>query len=163
VITSLPGLVNAHMHSPYGPWTRGITRSRPFELWMADIMAREDNPLSAEEVEACALLSGLENLAVGNTALIDQHFGPQSLDGIHAAARAYETLGLRAWVFVTLSDLPYICFTREAYARYPMPSPSARCPRICSRSKRPRCTMRSSFTAPHRLSVPGMERGSRWG
>jgi cytosine/adenosine deaminase-related metal-dependent hydrolase len=128
VISTLPGLVNAHLHSPYGPWTRGVTRSRPFELWMADIMAREDVPLDAKEVAACALLTGLENLAVGNTALVDQHFGPQSVDGIHAAAHAYETLGLRAWVFVTLSDLPYICFTREAYDRYPHAIPERALP-----------------------------------
>jgi cytosine/adenosine deaminase-related metal-dependent hydrolase len=41
LLTTLPGLINAHMHSPYGPWVRGVTRSRPFEMWMGDIMARE--------------------------------------------------------------------------------------------------------------------------
>lgn len=115
LLETLPGLVNAHTHSPYGPYCRGLTRSAPFEVWMADIMARETRPLTPAEVEACALVTGLENLAAGNTALIDQHFGPQSEAAIHGAARAYERLGLRAWVFVTLSDLPYIAYTREAY------------------------------------------------
>ncbi|MBL8056773.1 MAG: amidohydrolase family protein [Anaerolineales bacterium] len=115
LLETLPGLVNAHTHSPYGPYCRGLTRSAPFEVWMADIMAREARALTPAEVEACALVTGLENLAAGNTALIDQHFGPQSQTAIHGAAQAYETLGLRAWVFVTLSDLPYIAYTREAY------------------------------------------------
>ena len=119
LLTTLPGLVNAHLHSPYGPWVRGVTRSRPFEMWMGDIMAREESALTADEVEACAYVTGLENLALGNTALIDQHFGPQTPEAIHRAARAYEALGLRAWVFVTLSDLPYMAFTKEAYPRYP--------------------------------------------
>lgn len=119
LLTTLPGLINAHLHSPYGPWVRGVTRSRPFEMWMGDIMAREEAPLTPNEIEACAYVTGLENLAMGNTALIDQHFGPQTQDAIHCAARAYEALGLRAWVFVTLSDLPYMVFTKEAYPRYP--------------------------------------------
>ncbi len=119
LLTHLPGLINAHLHSPYGPWVRGVTRSRPFEMWMGDIMAREEAALTAAEIEACAYVTGLENLAMGNTALIDQHFGPQTPEAIHRAARAYETLGLRAWVFVTLSDLPYMAFTCEAYPRYP--------------------------------------------
>jgi cytosine/adenosine deaminase-related metal-dependent hydrolase len=88
-------------------------------MWMGDIMAREDAASTPDEIEACAYVTGLENLAAGNTALIDQHFGPQTQDAIHRAARAYEALGLRAWVFVTLSDLPYMAFTREAYPRYP--------------------------------------------
>ena len=128
LLTTLPGLVNAHMHSPYGPWVRGITRSRPFEMWMGDIMAREDAPPNPQEIEACAYVTGLENLAAGNTALIDQHFGPQTKEAIHCAARAYETLGLRAWVFVTLSDLPYMAYTQEAYPRYPKALPERALP-----------------------------------
>ncbi|MBP7693517.1 MAG: amidohydrolase family protein [Anaerolineales bacterium] len=119
LLDSLPGLVNAHTHSPYGPYCRGLTRSAPFEVWMADIMARETRPLTPAEVEAGALLTGLENLAAGNTALMDQHFGPQDREALHRAAQAYEDLGLRAWIFVTLSDLPYLAYTREAYPRFP--------------------------------------------
>jgi len=90
LVTTLPSLVNAHLHSPYGPWVRGVTRSRPFELWMGDIMAREDEPPTIEQMEACAYVTGLENLAMGNTMLIDQHFGPQTPEHIYRAARAYE-------------------------------------------------------------------------
>ena len=127
-IELLPGLVNAHLHSPYGPYSRGVTRSRPFEIWMGDIMAREDRPLTVEEVEACALVTGLENLSVGNTALMDQHFGIQSQEHMVAAARAYEALGLRAWIFFSLSDLPYLCYTREAFPNYPKAIPTADLP-----------------------------------
>jgi len=137
LVTTLPSLVNAHLHSPYGPWVRGVTRSRPFELWMGDIMAREDEPLTIEQMEACAYVTGLENLAMGNTMLIDQHFGPQTPEHIYRAARAYEALGLRAWVFVTLSDLPYIAFTKEAYPRYPKALPESELPEDLVAFQRP--------------------------
>ncbi|MBI3362075.1 MAG: amidohydrolase family protein, partial [Chloroflexi bacterium] len=102
--------------------------SRPFEAWMGDIMAREDRPATPQEIAACALVTGLENLSAGNTALVDQYFGTQTKEHVHALAGAYEALGLRAWVFVTVSDLPYLCFTKESFPRYPGAIPLAELP-----------------------------------
>ena len=128
MLTILPGLVNAHLHGPYGPQYRGLTRSRPFEAWMADVMARESRPPTPDELHACALVTGLENLSAGNTALVDQYFGTQTIEHVGALARGYDELGLRAWVFVTVSDLPFIAYTREAFPRYPKAIPTASLP-----------------------------------
>lgn len=119
LLSTLPGLVNAHLHSPYGPQYRGVTRTRPFESWMADVMAREADPSSPETVAACALVTGLENLSAGTTALMDQYFGPPTRAHLHGLARSYEDLGLRAWVFPSLGDLPYLWYTSEAFPRFP--------------------------------------------
>ena len=128
LLSSLPGLVNAHLHSPYGPQYRGVTRSRPFEAWMGDVMAREARPATPEEVGACALVTGLENLSMGNTALLDQYFGPPTKEHLYAIAQAYEDLGLRAWVFPSLGDLPSVCYTREGFPRYPKAVPASALP-----------------------------------
>lgn len=95
---------------------------------MGDVMARATRPQTPEEVGACALVTGLENVSAGNTALIDQYFGPQTKEHVYAAAHAYEELGLRVWVFPTLSNLPYLCYTREAFPRYPKAIPAASLP-----------------------------------
>lgn len=126
LLTTLPGLVNAHLHDPNARY-QGVTRSRPFEMWFADRMARQEGQPTPEETEACALVTGLENLAAGNTAIIDHYIGPQSKEHVYRVARAYEALGLRAWVFVDVSDLPRI-YTKEAFPRYPKAIPTAELP-----------------------------------
>lgn len=125
---TLPGLVNAHVHSPYGPQCTGVTRSRPFEAWMIDIMIRQDRRHSPEEAAACALVTGLENLAAGNTALIDQCSILQTPEHAYSIASAYEVLGLRAWVFVNVSDLPSVIYTDEFFPDYPGAMPAATLP-----------------------------------
>jgi 5-methylthioadenosine/S-adenosylhomocysteine deaminase len=128
LLKTLPGLVNAHLHSPYGPQYRGVTRSRPFEAWMGDVMARETRPATPDEVGACALVTGLENLATGSTALVDQYFGLPTAAHIYAIAQAYEDLGLRAWVFTSLGDLPYLHYTREGFPHYADAIPASAVP-----------------------------------
>ena len=128
LLKTFPGMVNAHLHSPYGPQCRGVTRSRPFEAWMVDIMARETHPATPDEVSVCALVNGLENLSVGNTALMDQYFGPTTSAHLYAAAQAYVDLGLRAWVFPSLGDLPDVTYTREGYPNFPGAIPAAQLP-----------------------------------
>jgi 5-methylthioadenosine/S-adenosylhomocysteine deaminase len=128
LLKTLPGLVNAHLHSPYGPQYRGVTRSRPFEAWMGDVMARETRPAAPQEVGACALVTGLENLETGSTALMDQYFGPPTAAHLYAVAQAYEDLGLRAWVFTSLGDLPYLHYTREGFPHYADAIPASAVP-----------------------------------
>lgn len=127
LITTLPGFVNAHLHSPSAPW-KGITRSQPFEAWFVDRSARATGLLTPEEAAACALVTGLENLAAGNTAIIDHVIGLRTREHIYAIAHAYEALGLYAWVFVDISDLPSLCYTSEVYPRYPKAIPMADLP-----------------------------------
>jgi cytosine/adenosine deaminase-related metal-dependent hydrolase len=95
---------------------------------MVDIMARQEGRHTPEEAAACALMTGLQNLAAGNTALIDQCSLPQTRAHIYAVAQAYEDLGLRAWVFPNLSDLPSVVYTREAFPDYPDSIPTSALP-----------------------------------
>lgn len=53
----LPGLVNAHTHSPVAP-LKGLTRSRPFEAWFMERPARQVGQPSPERLAACALVTG---------------------------------------------------------------------------------------------------------
>jgi 5-methylthioadenosine/S-adenosylhomocysteine deaminase len=122
---TLPGLVNAHTHSPLAP-LKGLTRSRPFEQWFMERPVRQGGaPPSPEMLAACALAGGLENLACGNTAIIDHVNVPQTKEHVYAIANAYEALGIRAWVLVDATDLPRTCYTTEAYPRYPKAIPTA--------------------------------------
>ncbi len=113
----LPTFVNAHTHSAVAQY-KGLTRSRPFEAWFVERAARQAKPPTPEELAACALVTGLENLAAGNSGIIDHVNAPQTKEHIYAIAEAYEVLGLRAWVLVDATDLPRLCYTREAYPRY---------------------------------------------
>ncbi len=136
LLTSLPGLVNAHLHSPNPPY-KGVTRSRPFEMWLADRDGRHGGPLTPQQLKSCALITGLENLSSGNTAIVDHVIGYQTKEHIYAVAEAYEALGLRAWVFVEASDLPRLCYTKEAYPRYPKAVPAGELPEDMQKALQP--------------------------
>lgn len=117
LVRRLPGLINGHIHGTYGPQFRGIKGSSPFELSGINLMAREDHPPTASEYGACALVTGLENLLFGNTAVIDHYYGPLTAEHVYAVASAYEDVGVRAWVLLELTDLPWLCYTKEAYPK----------------------------------------------
>jgi cytosine/adenosine deaminase-related metal-dependent hydrolase len=118
LVHQLPGLINAHVHGTYGPQYRGVKASAPFDLAGVDLMARETHEPLPGEFFACALVTGYENLRAGNTAIIDHYYGPLTRAHIRAVATAYEQIGIRAWVLVELTDLPWLFYTREAYPRF---------------------------------------------
>jgi cytosine/adenosine deaminase-related metal-dependent hydrolase len=64
------------------------------------------------------LYTGYENIAAGNTAIVDQCFVPLTPEHFYAITQAYEDLGLQAWVFSELGDLPMSFYTKEAYAKF---------------------------------------------
>ena len=115
LVRRLPGLTNAHIHGAYGPQYRGIKGSCPFELSGVNLMAREVNPPSPSEFFACALVTGLENLRSGNTGIIDHYYGPLTREHVYAVATAYQEIGIRAWVLLEFTDLPWLYYTKEAY------------------------------------------------
>jgi len=115
LVRTLPGLTNAHIHGTYGPQFRGIKESRRFDVGGVNLMAREEHPPTPDEFRACALVTALENLRTGTTALIDHYYGPLTTQHVHAVAGAYEEMGIRAWVLLEFTDLPWMCYTREAY------------------------------------------------
>lgn len=104
---ALPGLVNAHCHSPANLF-RGLFASRPLEIWRAYYRAALRG-MEEEDFYASALLGGMEMLKSGTTTVLDHFFGNQAFrfTGAGAAIRAMRELGLRHVVALTLSDRRY--------------------------------------------------------
>ena len=103
-----PGLVNGHTHS-HELLHRGRSRKLPLEVWMHGPRPPFPiQPLSAEEVYTRTIVAGLEQLRGGATTIVDDVAFP-GLDRtcIEAAFRAYDDLGARAYVGVSLLNRPY--------------------------------------------------------
>jgi guanine deaminase len=101
----LPGLVNAHTHG-HGALARGLLGDRmPLELLLTMGPAigghrtLEDKHLSAQ-------LAAVEMVRRGCTAFYDLYaeFPAPTVDGLHAAARAYADVGIRAVVAPMMAD-----------------------------------------------------------
>jgi guanine deaminase len=118
LVSSIPALVNSHTHSPFGPQFNGVIRSQSFEAFLVDMNVRSFQPDTPEEISALALYTSFENLAAGNTAIIDQCFVPLTPEHFYAVTQAYEDLGIQAWVFSELGDLPMSFYTKEAYPKF---------------------------------------------
>lgn len=102
----VPGLVNAHTHSPLNilKGTGDVLNHRAF-MWLnqADTAGR-----SPEEVELSALLGCMEHLLCGTTSVID-HFPEQgfTIADVDAVVGAYDRAGLRGLVALRVFDQPY--------------------------------------------------------
>jgi 5-methylthioadenosine/S-adenosylhomocysteine deaminase len=96
----IPGLVNAHTHTAM-TLLRGIADDVPLKPWLTDhIWPREARFLSPDFVHDGTLLGAAEMLRSGVTCCNDMYFYPD------AAARAYETAGLRAMIGMPVLDFP---------------------------------------------------------
>jgi len=85
----LPGLVNAHTHSPMTLF-RGYADDLPFETWLHDRIMPAEAQLSREDVLAGARLAALEMIRTGTTAFADMYFH------MDAVAQVVDEAGLRA-------------------------------------------------------------------
>jgi 5-methylthioadenosine/S-adenosylhomocysteine deaminase len=105
----IPGLVNGHLHS-HDRFDRGRFDALPLEIWMGaynpPTTARQWTP---RQTYLRTLLNGIELLRSGTTTVIDDvHLGPGvDREVIEAVFAAYDTLGLRASVTISHSDLPF--------------------------------------------------------
>ncbi|RAI45435.1 amidohydrolase family protein [Rhodoplanes roseus] len=102
----IPGLVNAHTHSPLNVLKgTGDVLSHPAFMWLnqADTAGR-----SADEIRLSCLLGCIEHLRNGTTAVVD-HFPEQGFAAadVDAVVDAYDTSGLRALVALRIFDEPY--------------------------------------------------------
>jgi len=96
----MPGLVNAHTHAAMN-LLRGIADDVPLKPWLeAHIWPREGRFVAPEFVHDGTMLAGVEMLRGGVTCAADMYFFPD------AAARAYESLGMRALVGMPVLDFP---------------------------------------------------------
>lgn len=119
---TFPVFVNAHTHSHSMPY-KGLVGSAPFDVWIAYRLASNVGKLSASDQVACALACGLENLAAGNAAIIDHLYSPITAENVYGVAEAYESLGIRAWVFPNIDNLPVGIYTRRFFPGYPKAIP----------------------------------------
>lgn len=85
----LPGLVNAHTHSPM-TLLRGYADDLPLEEWLQEHIWPVEAHLEPEDVAAGARLAALEMIRSGTTAFADMYFGMDEV------ARVVEETGLRA-------------------------------------------------------------------
>ena len=102
----LPGLVNAHTHSPLN-LTKGTGErlSHPAFMWMNQADTAHRTP---REIYVSAMLGCIEMLLTGTTAVIDnfpeQVFG---LEDVEAVVAAYRDAGMRAVVALRIFDGEY--------------------------------------------------------
>jgi cytosine/adenosine deaminase-related metal-dependent hydrolase len=99
----MPGLLNAHCHSPE-TLARGVVDRIGYENWLGAIWPYLDR-LTPEQIRVAVLLGCAEMLHSGTTAIVD-HFRqtPMRLDAIEAAVAAYREAGVRCAVGIMLRD-----------------------------------------------------------
>jgi cytosine/adenosine deaminase-related metal-dependent hydrolase len=99
----LPGFVNAHTHSSE-IWQRGMVPLFPLELWLADLY--DFAPLNPEQIYLSALETAVETLLSGGTTIVDHLvlIPGRELETIAAAVRAYQEIGIRAFIGPLIQD-----------------------------------------------------------
>lgn len=96
----IPGLINLHSHAAMN-LLRGIADDRPLKQWLEEaIWPLEGQHLSHSFVLDGSLLAAAEMLAGGITTCSDMYFYPE------AVAEAFDRMGMRAVIGVTLLDFP---------------------------------------------------------
>ena len=101
----IPGLVNAHTHSPEN-YTRATDDRLPLEPWLVNLVWAADK-FSPRDHYLAAMLGVIEMLRSGTTGVIDHlSFAPApSLDAIDGAMSAYRDSGIRAGVAPMFSNI----------------------------------------------------------
>jgi cytosine/adenosine deaminase-related metal-dependent hydrolase len=99
----LPGFVNAHTHSSE-LWQRGMIPPVPLELWIAELY--EFAPLEPEQIYLSAIATAVETLLSGGTSVVDHLvlIPGKELESVAAAVRAYQEVGIRAFVGPLIQD-----------------------------------------------------------
>jgi 5-methylthioadenosine/S-adenosylhomocysteine deaminase len=99
----LPGFFNAHTHSSE-MWQRGIMSMFPLELWLGELY--DFAPLDLEKVYLSALGTAVETLLSGGTSVVDHLVltPGQELETIATAVRAYQEVGIRAFIAPLIQD-----------------------------------------------------------
>jgi 5-methylthioadenosine/S-adenosylhomocysteine deaminase len=101
----IPGLINAHLHSNEA-FEQGMSDNLPLELWrLRTYPPFGVPPLTEEDFYLRALMAGIQSIRSGVTTVQDDLINPACTpDGVDGACRAYQELGLRAWVTTSLGD-----------------------------------------------------------
>jgi cytosine/adenosine deaminase-related metal-dependent hydrolase len=103
----LPGLVNAHTHA-YSALVRGMPApivAADFAELLRNLWWKLDLNLSLEDVGASAMLTALDGLRCGVTAVMDHHASYGAVAGsLESVAAGFEAAGQRAVVCYEVSD-----------------------------------------------------------
>lgn len=99
----LSGFFNAHTHSSE-KWQRGLIPPLPLELWLAQLY--DFPPVDTEQIYLSALMTAVETLLSGGTSLVDHLvlIPGQELETIATAVRAYQEIGIRAFIAPLIQD-----------------------------------------------------------
>ena len=111
---ALPGLVNAHFHSP-GNLMRGALDGLPLEVFMLYEVPPLASPVDQRRLGYLRTLVGaMEMLKLGITTVMDDafHVPVATAEGVDAICRAYRDIGMRARVAI---DQPNVV----EYEKYP--------------------------------------------
>lgn len=102
------GLINGHHHS-HENFHKGRYDNLPLELWMNFVRPVDPLPWTPRQVYLRTLIGAMEALHTGATTLIDDLNVSPVLEPAHveAAFQAYEDIGIRALVGISLFDLPF--------------------------------------------------------
>jgi cytosine/adenosine deaminase-related metal-dependent hydrolase len=102
-LLAVPGLVNAHTHSPENPM-RGLGDGLALEPWLARLMG-ESGPYSEDDHYWCALATAAELLMGGCTSVVD-HVGmtPMRPEGFDGVMKGYRDSGIRGGMAPLFSD-----------------------------------------------------------
>src|SRR5690606_14263377 len=96
----IPGLVNTHTHAAMS-LMRGIADDLPLMRWLKEaIWPTEDRHVNGAFVRDGSLLAATEMLSGGITTCNEMYFYPD------AAAEAFDEVGIRAVIGVTVIDFP---------------------------------------------------------
>ena len=105
---AVAGLINGHHHS-HEHYHKGRHENLPLELWMNSVRPLDPIPLTARQVYLRTLVGAIEALRSGTTTIVDDlNVSPVLIpEHVEAAFKAYEDIGIRALVGITLFDRPF--------------------------------------------------------
>ena len=90
----MPGMINAHVHL-FQSFVRGLADDRPLLRWLKEIVWPVFAHMTAQDVYYAAMISLIENVRGGATAMIDNHYVHIDPDSDDAVCRAAEQMGIR--------------------------------------------------------------------
>jgi 5-methylthioadenosine/S-adenosylhomocysteine deaminase len=104
----VPGLINGHFHS-HEHFQKGRFDNQTLETWMNFVRPPRPVTLTSRQVYLRTLVGAIEAVRSGTTTVVDDLNLGASLDREHldAVHQAYEDVGLRALVGVSMMDRPF--------------------------------------------------------
>jgi 5-methylthioadenosine/S-adenosylhomocysteine deaminase len=102
------GLINGHVHS-HEHFHKGRYDNLPLELWMNYVRPPTPIPFTPRQVYLRTMIGAIEALRSGATTLCDDMNVAPVLDeaNVEAALQAYEDIGIRTYLGITLFDKPF--------------------------------------------------------